>query len=72
MAGGLERVLQGKHTGHAWIELHVSFGDAETPSQVLMTWFSLQENKIEPITFIGGEDYKGKGLVQSPPKGKDE
>jgi len=25
-----------------------------------------KENKIEPITFIGGEDYKGKGLVQSP------
>ncbi|KAI5367899.1 Putative cytochrome c oxidase subunit IV family [Septoria linicola] len=31
-----------------------------------------KEKQIEPITFIGGEDYKGKGLVQSPPKGKDE
>ncbi|EGP83841.1 unnamed protein product [Zymoseptoria tritici ST99CH_1A5] len=28
----------------------------------------LRENKVEPITFIGNPDYKGPGMVQSPPK----
>ena len=32
---------------------------------------SLQENKIEPISFVGGEDYKGPGAVQSGPKPKE-
>lgn len=32
---------------------------------------SLQENKIEPISFVGGEDYKGAGAVQSGPKPKE-
>ncbi|KXL49643.1 hypothetical protein M433DRAFT_151695 [Acidomyces richmondensis BFW] len=25
----------------------------------------LKENKVEPITFLGGENYKGPGMVQS-------
>lgn len=32
---------------------------------------SLQENKIEPISFVGAEDYKGPGAVQSGPKPKE-
>ncbi|KAK5172774.1 Cytochrome c oxidase subunit 5B, mitochondrial [Saxophila tyrrhenica] len=29
-----------------------------------------QENRIEPITGAGTENYRGKGMVQSPPKGQ--
>ncbi|KAK4504680.1 hypothetical protein PRZ48_002641 [Zasmidium cellare] len=31
----------------------------------------MKENKIEPISFVGGEDYKGPGAVQSGPKPKE-
>ncbi|CAK3975385.1 Cytochrome c oxidase polypeptide 5, mitochondrial [Lecanosticta acicola] len=31
----------------------------------------VKENKIEPITFAGGENYKGPGHVQSAPKPKE-
>jgi len=32
----------------------------------------LKESKVEPLTFIGSEDYKGAGMVQSAPGKKSQ
>jgi len=35
-------------------------------------FYILQESKVEPLTFIGSEDYKGAGMVQSAPGKKSQ
>lgn len=57
-----------QRNGH--ISIRPCAGVSFSARAILLTLIS-QDNKIEPITFVGNPDYKGPGAVQSPPKPKE-